>query len=316
MTAYEMMLSESQERMLMVLKPGKEAAARAIFEKWGVDFAVIGETTDTGRLIVRHGGKVEADLPVAPLADAAPDYDRPFEPLERPEPLADPQATIREVEARFTFEGGDETAARVVADAFIDDRVRPLEGLDVVGLSVSARTARIYARFSPDATPDIVSIEEAAKNLKESGAVASFALETHDEEVDLSDQPGADAIVTALTKLMAGPDLCSRRWIFEQYDHTVMADTVIAPGGDAALVRVHGSNRAIAMTTDVTPRYVKADPREGAKQAVAETYRNICATGAAPLAVTNCLNFANPERPEVMAQFVGAVEAWPKRVKR
>lgn len=151
-------------------------------------------------------------------------------------------------------------------------------------------------------------MEEAAKNLAETGMIASVSVDTEVTAVSLAETPGADTMLTVLAKLMASPDLCSRRWIWEQYDYTVMGDTVIVPGGDAALVRVHGTNRGLAISTDVTPRYVKADPHEGGKQAVAETYRNICATGAAPLAITNCLNFGNPERPEIMGQFVGAIE--------
>ncbi|MEM6494790.1 MAG: AIR synthase related protein, partial [Pseudomonadota bacterium] len=118
---------------------------------------------------------------------------------------------------------------------------------------------------------------------------------------DTSD-PGAD-----LLKLLASPNLASRRWIAEQYDSQVMADT-LQTGGDAAVVRIHGTNRALAISTDCTPRYVHADPYEGGKQAIAEAYRNICAVGARPLAVTNCLNFANPQRPEIMSQFVHALE--------
>ncbi|MEL7488814.1 MAG: AIR synthase related protein, partial [Pseudomonadota bacterium] len=132
--------------------------------------------------------------------------------------------------------------------------------------------------------------------------------ESETTTVDLADAPGGDTMLTTLAAMMASPALCSRAWIWEQYDHTVMGDTVVTPGGDAALVRVHGTNRALAMSTDVTPRYVAADPREGGKQAVVETYRNLCAVGATPLAITNCLNFGNPERPEIMAQFVGAVK--------
>lgn len=212
MTAYEMMLSESQERMLMVLKPGSEAAAKAIFDKWDLDFAVIGETTDTGRLVVRHKGIVEANLPVATLADSAPEYERPYSKTE-------PQPVI------------------------------PAEDLPV--------------------------------------------------DEDLND---------VLLKLMGGPHLSSRRWIWEQYDHMVMGDTVGRPGGDAAVVRVHGTPKGLAAATDVTPRYCYADPYEGGKQAVVETWRNITSVGAMPLAITNCLNFGNPTRPEIMGQFVGCLE--------
>jgi phosphoribosylformylglycinamidine synthase len=210
MTPYEMMLSESQERMLMVLQPGKEAMAEAIFHKWELDFAVIGEVTDTGHMILEFDGAVVCDIPLAPLADEAPLYDRPHVSKPKPAPLA---------------------AAPASADI------------------------------------------------------------------------GAD-----LLKLIACPDLASRRWIWEQYDSQVGADTLQKSGGDAAVVRVHDSRKALAMSTDCTPRYCFADPYEGGKQAIAECYRNICAVGATPLAVTNCLNFANPQRPEIMGQIVGCLE--------
>jgi len=209
MTAYEMMLSESQERMLMVLKPGQEAHARAIFAKWALDFAVIGEVTDTGRMVLVHRGETVADIPLGPLAEDAPLYDRPHMATPPPAPL---------------------------------------------------------------------------------GAV-----------------PEASDLAAELTALIGCPDLASRRWIWEQYDHMVGADTVQRPGGDAAVVRVHGTRKGIAISTDCTPRYVAADPVEGGKQAVAECYRNLCAVGATPLAITNCLNFGNPQRPEIMGQLVGAI---------
>ena len=212
MTAYEMMLSESQERMLMILKPGREAEAEAIFRKWELDFAIIGRTTDTGRMIVTHKGRVEADLPVATLANSAPKYERPWVPTEPPKLIL----------------------------------------------------------------PEWV--------------------------------PAPNSILGTLKAMMGGPHLCSRRWIWEQYDHTVMGDTVQRPGGDAAVVRVHGTNKAIAATCDVTPRYVLADPAMGTKQAVVESWRNLIAVGADPLAITDNMNFGNPERPDVMGQFVGAVQ--------
>lgn len=213
MTAYEMMLSESQERMLIVLKPGREAEAQQIFEKWELDFAVIGKLTDTGHMVLRHKGEIVADLPIDPLAEASPEYDRPHAETPKREPLA-------------TVLGGHSKAAPT----------------DV------------------------------------------------------------------LRELLALPDLCSKRWIWEQYDHTVMADTVIRPGGDAALVRVHDTKKALAVTSDCTPRYCLADPVQGGRQAVAEAWRNITATGATPLAITDNMNFGNPERPEIMGQFVGCIE--------
>ncbi len=211
MSAYEIMLSESQERMLMVLKPGHEDAAAAIFAKWDLDFAIIGVTTPSQRLVVRRQGEVTADIPVPPLVSEAPEYRRPWQA----------------------------TPARAVVSA--------------------------------------------------------------------NDLPAGD-IGTSLLTLLACPDVASRRWIWQQYDHTIMGDTVRGPGGDAALVRVHDSQKGLALTTDCTPRYVEADPTQGARQAVAECWRNITATGAQPLAITNNLNFGNPERPDVMGQFVGAIK--------
>ncbi len=307
MNAYEMMLSESQERMLMVLKPGREDAARAIFEKWGVDFAVIGVTTDTGRLVIKHKGETVADMPVPPLADDAPNYDRPYEALEKPAPLADPSVTYREAEAVLKAPGKPESEMRAIAQALIADRLGDADLIGGVGMSALDGEARVYVRSKADGVA-FAGFEEAAKNLAASGVVETAEVEQRAETLSLAETAGGDTMLTALAALMATPDMCSRAWIWSQYDHTVMGDTIIAPGGDAALVRVHGSNRGLAISTDVTPRYVKADPHEGGKQAVAETYRNICATGAAPLAITNCLNFGNPERPEIMAQFVGAIE--------
>ncbi len=306
MTAYEMMLSESQERMLMVLQPSKEDEARAIFEKWGVDFAVIGETTRDGRLVIKHKGETVADMPVKPLADDAPNYDRPYEETPPPALLDDPSVTVREARITLTADKPQDEMEQI-AGALVADRIVGLEGVDGVGWSATKGEAVVYARVTGgEAT--FASLCEAAENLKGADVVAAAQTETHEQAVDLAETPGGDTLLIALGNLMETPDLCSRRWIWEQYDHTVMGDTVIEPGGDAALVRVHDTNRALAISTDVTPRYVKADPRMGGKQAVAETFRNICATGAAPLAITNCLNFGNPERPEIMGQFVGAVE--------
>jgi phosphoribosylformylglycinamidine synthase subunit PurL len=212
MTAYEMMLSESQERMLVILKPGREAEAEKIFRKWGLDFAVIGITTDTGRLIVKHKGAVEADLPVDKLANSAPLYERPY--AETPPP----------------------------------------------------------AKILPEWVP------------------------------------APNAILDALKTMMGTQHLCSRRWITEQYDTMVMGHTLQRPGGDAAVVRIPGTTKAVAISCDVTPRYVAADPKMGTIQAVVETWRNITAVGGDPLAITDNMNFANPERPEIMGQFAGSVK--------
>jgi phosphoribosylformylglycinamidine synthase len=213
LTAYEMMLSESQERMLAILKPGREADGRRVFDKWGLDAAVIGTTTDTGHLVLRHGGQVVADLPLAPLTDDAPLYDRPWTAPNPP------------------------------------------------------------ARLDPQAVPAPLDWAE------------------------------------AVMKVMSSPDMCSKRWLWEQYDRHVMADTLedSATGADAGIVRIHGTAKALALTSDCTPRYVAADPYEGGKQAVAEAWRNLTAVGAEAIAITDNLNFGNPERPQIMGQVVAAI---------
>lgn len=201
----------------MVLKPGREDFAEAIFRKWELDFAVIGHVTETGHMVLKHKGETVCDIPLAPLADDAPSYNRPYVTTPPPAPL--------------------------------------------------------------NAVPD-------------------------------SSDLAAD-----LTALMASPALASRSWIWQQYDHMVMADTVQIPGGDAGVIRIHGTNRGLAVTTDCTPRYCFADPFEGGKQAIAECYRNLVSTGAKPLATTDCMNFGNPERPEIMGQFVGCIEGMGKACK-
>ena len=211
MTAYEMMLSESQERMLMVLRPEKEAEARAVFEKWDLDFAIVGETVAEDRFLIMHGNTVKADLPLATLSGSAPEYDRPWNEPAPAEPL------------------------------------------------------------------------------------------------DADSVPGVDPI-DGLKALIGSPNYCSRQWVYEQYDTMVMADTARGPGLGAGLIRVHGTDKLLAFTSDVTPRYVKANPVEGGKQAVAEAYRNLTALGARPLASTDNMNFGNPEKPEIMGQFVGAIK--------
>jgi phosphoribosylformylglycinamidine synthase len=211
MTAYEMMLSESQERMLMVLKPEKEEEAKAIFRKWGLDFAVIGHTTDNRRFVVKLNGEVKADLPIKELGDEAPLYDRPHVPTPK----------------------------------------KPV--IEAASVTAPVSTSK------------------------------------------------------ALMKLLAMPELCSKRWVYEQYDSIILGNTVQRPGGDAAVVRVESGPKGLAMTSDVTPRYCEADPFEGGKQAVAETYRNLSAVGATPLAITDNLNFGNPEKPETMGQLVGCI---------
>ncbi len=209
MTAYEMMLSESQERMLMVLKPEKEAVARAVFEKWDLDFAIVGETLAEDRFLIMHNGETKADLPLSKLSSTAPEYDRPWEPT----PVAEPLDEVPQID--------------------------PIDGLRA---------------------------------------------------------------------LLSSPNYAGKQWVYEQYDTMVMADSARTPGLGAGIVRVHGTDKLIAFTSDVTPRYVRANPFEGGKQAVAEAYRNLTAVGAKPLATTDNMNFGNPEKPEIMGQFVGAIQ--------
>jgi len=209
MTAYEMMLSESQERMLMVLKPEKEVQCRAIFEKWDLDFAIVGETISEDLFIIQHNGEIKARVPLKALSGNSPEYDRSWEATAKPDPLPETKS------------------------------FNPIEGLQ---------------------------------------------------------------------SLISSPNYCSKKWVFQQYDSQVMADTIITPGTGAGLVRVHGTNKELAFTADVTPRYVKADPFTGGKQAVAEAFRNLCAVGAKPIASTDNLNFGNPEKPEIMGQLVLAIK--------
>jgi phosphoribosylformylglycinamidine synthase II len=209
MTAYEMMLSESQERMLMVLRPEKEAEAKAVFDKWDLDFAIVGETIPEDKFVIMHKGTCVADLPLSKLSSSAPEYDRPWVP-----------------------------------------------------------------------TPEVA---------------------------EMAPVPGVDPI-DGLRALIASPNYAAKQWVYSQYDQQVMGDTVRAPGLGAGIVRIHGTPKMIAFSSDVTPRYVKANPVEGGKQAVAEAYRNLTAVGAKPLATTDNLNFGNPEKPEIMGQFVGALD--------
>ncbi len=209
MTAYEMMLSESQERMLMVLRPELEAEAKAVFDKWDLDFAIVGETIAEDRFIIRLNGEVKADLPLRALSGNAPEYDRPWDAT----PPAEPMSEVPQVD--------------------------PIDGLRA---------------------------------------------------------------------LLASPNYAAKNWVFEQYDTMVMADSARTPGMGAGIVRIHGTDKALAFTSDVTPRYVRANPVEGGKQAVAEAFRNLSAVGAKPLATTDNMNFGNPEKPEIMGQFVGAIQ--------
>ena len=223
MTSYEIMLSESQERMLMILKPGSENKAKLIFEKWDLDFAVIGKVTDTGRLVLKKNGFEACNIPITPLVEDAPEYDRPFE------------------------------------------------------------------------------------------------INNNEKIIDLNKLDINKTIDEVLINIFKNPNMASKKWIWEQYDCSVMGDTVLSSGqSDAAIVKIHGTEKrnslgkGIAMTTDCTPRYVKANPIQGGMQAVCEAARNIAASGAKPLAITNNLNFGNPEKKDIMGEIVGAIKGISK----
>ncbi len=220
MTPYEMMLSESQERMLIVLKNGKEKEAEKIFKKWDLDFSVIGQLTDTKKLTLKHNDQIVCDLPISALADEAPKYERNWIEIKKPEK---------------------------------------------------------------------VDLEKKIKDLN---------------------------LEQIIKQIVSHPNQANKSWVWEQYDHMVMCDTAQFPGGDAAVVRVHNSNKAIAASVDCTPRYCNSHPFTGGMQAVCETYRNLCSVGAEPIAITNCLNFGNPEKPEIMGQFVGVIKGMTEACKR
>ncbi|PIR24636.1 MAG: phosphoribosylformylglycinamidine synthase II [Deltaproteobacteria bacterium CG11_big_fil_rev_8_21_14_0_20_42_23] len=210
MTAYEMMLSESQERMLIVAQRGKEDIVKNIFEKWDLDVAVIGEVTDSGKMHIEHRGEVVVDMPIRPLVDEAPLYDRP---AEKPSDLAAKQ------------------------------------------------------------------------------------------ELNLDEIPEPKSYQEAFLTLIESPNLYNKAWIWQQYDHMVMTNSLVLPGADAAVVRIKDTKKAIALSADCNSRYCYLAPYTGAALAVAESARNLSCVGAKPLAITDCLNFGNPERKEIMWQF-------------
>jgi len=211
MTPYEIMLSESQERMLIVLKKGKEKEARKIFEKWGLDFAIIGQLTNSKKLELEFNKKNVCSIPIHSLGDNAPKYKRDF----------------------ITYN-----------------------------------------------YPKIIN---------------------YDSDIEKLD------IKNSLIKILSHHNYSNKSWVWEQYDHMVMTDTIQKPGGDSAVIRYHGKNKGIAATVDCVPRYCKAHPKSGAMQAVCETWRNLISVGAQPIAITNCLNFGNPEKKEIMGQFVDSI---------
>ena len=220
MSPYEIMLSESQERMLIVLKEGKEKDCEKIFNKWGLDFSIIGKLTNTNKLILLSNNEVVCDLAISALSDQAPEYDRKWE--------------------------------------------KPI-------------------------TEKKIDYESKIKNFQ---------------------------IAELIEKIISHPNQTNKSWVWEQYDHMVMCDTINQPGGNASIIRVHNTNKAIAATVDCTPRYCKSSPFLGGMQAVCETYRNLCSVGATPIAITNCLNFGNPEKPEIMGQFIDVIKGIAEACKK
>jgi phosphoribosylformylglycinamidine synthase II len=233
MTAYEMLLSESQERMLIVAHAGREREVVDIFSKWDLDAVVIGRVRDTGRMQVIHNGETVADIPVSLLTDEAPKYQRPLAPPKSPKSKV--QSPRSKANIRFEHS---------VADSDKDQRPK---------------------------TKD----------------------QNHNND---------------LLKLLSNPNIASKQWVYRQYDHMVRTNTAVLPGADAAVVRIKETRRALAMTLDGNGRYCAQNPREGAKLIVAEAARNVVCVGARPLAVTNCLNFASPEKPEVMWSFSEVID--------
>ena len=212
MSAYEIMLSESQERMLMIIEPKKEHIAKEVFNKWELDFSVIGKLTNTNKLVINHEKMIKAEIVLDILEKGAPSYKRPY-------------------------------------------------------------------------------------------SINKYSEEQINNEKLIDTDP-----ISILKDLIGSPNLCSRKWVWEQYDHMVMTDTILIPGGDSAIVRVHGTNKGLSITSDSTPRYCLSDPIEGGKQAVAEAWRNLIAVGSRPIAITDCMNFGNPEKEDIMGQFAGVVK--------
>ena len=213
MTPYEIMLSESQERMLIVLENGKEDLAKKIFDKWNLDFAVIGKTTNSKKIELYFDEKKVADIPIDTLVENSPIYDRKWKKSKLPKKI------------------------KINKEDF--------------------------------------------KNLK---------------------------VINVLNKILSSPNICSKEWIWEQYDHTVMGDTIQKPGSDSGVVRIHGTNKAVAASIDSSAVYCWAHPLSGGKQIVCESWRNLIAVGAKPIAITNCLNFGSPENEENMGEFVECVQ--------
>jgi phosphoribosylformylglycinamidine synthase len=244
MTAYEMLLSESQERMLLVAHKGREREAADIFRKWDLDAVVIGQVRDDNRMRVKHNGEVVCDVPVKALTDEAPVYQRPMK-------------EVSSFEFRVSSSSGETNS------------------------SAPERSTSDESRANPNSK-----------------------LETRNSKLN-----------EALLQLLSSPNLASKEWVYRQYDHMVRTNTVVLPGADAAVVRIKETRRALAISLDGNGRYCAANPREGAKLMVAEAARNVVCVGAQPIAITNCLNFASPERPEVMWAFSEVIDGMAEACK-
>jgi phosphoribosylformylglycinamidine (FGAM) synthase-like enzyme len=256
MTAYEMLLSESQERMLIVAHAGREREVADIFRKWDLDAVVIGRVRDDGRMRVSHNGEVVCDVPVKGLTDEAPIYERPMKAPDNPAGQA----------------GHDELTKAIIT------KLEESEG-------------------------DLSSLKELGGEQSPSGFLLAFPAGA-DANVDTKPTDHNESLL----KLLSSPNLASKEWVYRQYDHMVRTNTVVLPGADAAVVRIKETRRALAIALDGNGRYCAANPREGAKLVVAEAARNVVCVGAQPIAITNCLNFASPERPEVMWSFSEVID--------
>ncbi|MBA3766606.1 MAG: phosphoribosylformylglycinamidine synthase subunit PurL, partial [Acidobacteria bacterium] len=317
MTAYEMLLSESQERMLIVAHKGREREVVDIFRKWDLDAVVIGRVLEGSSMRVIHEGERVADIPVGALTDEAPLYQRPLRAPERFQKQADKEERTIEEALRIDTsqdEGVMDAASHIVplsvhaaqTDPTIDDAGTSIGGgLDVIqpappiapvfdelAQNKSATEASSEASANTVTTPPPISVSAASVVSR----MDSFTL-SHSQNQNQS-----------LLRILADPTIASKEWVYRQYDHMVRTNTAVLPGADAAVVRIKETRHALAMCLDGNGLYCAANPREGAKLIVAEAARNVVCVGARPLAITNCLNFASPERPEVMWAFSEVVD--------
>jgi phosphoribosylformylglycinamidine (FGAM) synthase-like enzyme len=294
MTAYEMLLSESQERMLIVAHKGREREVVDIFRKWDLDAVVIGRVCEGASMRVVHNGETVADIPVNALTDEAPLYERPMKARDEGDRLKDEWA---EIEASLKIDTSQDEAIMDAAS-----RIQPLsvQATDVDPTLTHEPGASVGggADIISPAPPTAPIFQESSLTFENDPAVSDSRLQTPDSRLQNE----------FLKRLVSAPNIASKEWVYRQYDHMVRTNTIVLPGADAAVVRIKETRRALAMCLDGNGRYCAANPREGAKLIVAEAARNVVCVGARPIAITNCLNFASPERPEVMWSFSEVID--------